>query len=238
MIARSLIWALLAVTAFLPVSARGQELPVVPFASPEDATGPGRIDAIFRTKSPRLLPMTPLDKSGLTASTQPTLYWYSPVSLDRDAIFRLHRDGGGLKPLLVFECRIPASIASGVHAIQLADHGLSLEENSLYVWHVTVPDTPTQNATLSSHLQVPGGQRLDRLRQELATTADPFAVYVRQGYWYDALASIVRLLDFAPRSTGYRNRYERLLRDVSLNEVAGSPTSLPPSRDSCEPATR
>jgi hypothetical protein len=160
------------------------------------------------------------DHTGLTTQSQPSLYWYTsrPVSGEVEVTII---DANGIDPLL--ETRLAAPEGAGIHAIDLASLGVTLETDVEYSWFVAVVTDPAQR---SNDVVASGTiMRIDGGRDVAARLAnsDPrqqARIYAEQGLWYDAVDSLSGLIDDNPRDAGLRADRDALLAQVGLPTAA------------------
>src|SRR2546430_4573718 len=79
------------------------------------------------------------DHSGLTASEQPSLYWYISAATALPVELTV-MDPGTTQPLL--EISVAAPIEAGIHRLRLSDHGVRLAPGVAYRWYVAVVPDP------------------------------------------------------------------------------------------------
>lgn len=158
--------------------------------------------------------------TGITATDQPSLYWYisnvTPYPVEVTVV-----DPQGADPLL--EKRIPPPGAPGVQRIRLADYGVRLASGVSYRWFVAVVLDPARR----SKDILAGGtiERIDpseELKSKIAQAAKtelPF-LYADGGLWYDALTAISELIEAAPQDPALRKERAAMLVQVGLPEIA------------------
>jgi hypothetical protein len=169
--------------------------------------------------APSLAALVPED-GGLTLEPQPVLYWYlsQPTNGRVDVTIV---DESSVAPLL--EATIQGPIGAGVHAIRLADHGVSLAPGVDYQWFVAlVPDAERRSNDVIAgggieRIESPAG-----LREKLESSPEVSRsnVLAAAGIWYDALDVLSRAVEAAPRDTGKRSSRAALFEQVGLTEVA------------------
>jgi hypothetical protein len=220
----------LAATGMLPPVSAAQELTEpVRFIRPAKPKPLGRIDSTVRGSNPiRLIAMTPKDEGAMTATAQPQLHWYISGRTDLSATFSL-RKHPNVAPNPIFECEVRGPIAAGVHEIRLRDLGITLDSNADYGWYVRLnePAGARPLTVITSYIVVPDLSSVGALGAGTPSPEARYKTYMQRGYWYDALAAIVGLLESVPLSTDYRNRYVELLKDGGLDDVAARVTTPP-----------
>ena len=159
------------------------------------------------------------DHTGLTASEQPSLYWF----ISRPTAFPVEIsivDPSATEPLL--EAQLPPPIEPGVHRIRLADRGVRLAPGVSYRWFVAiVPDPDRRSKDILAGGAIERADLPETLRGQLAEAdkAQIPSLYANAGYWYDALAAISERIDAAPTDAGLRAQRDALLTQVGLPEV-------------------
>jgi hypothetical protein len=162
------------------------------------------------------------DHMGLTASEQPTLYWFlsSPTTLPVEVTII---DPQGTSPL--YENRLTSPIAAGVHKLDLKQLGVRLAAGIPYRWSVAVvPDAKRRSRDILAAATIERVENPESLRDKLAQArADQAAtLYAEAGLWYDALNAITEQLDRAPDNTTFRQQRAALLAQVGLPTIDDS----------------
>jgi hypothetical protein len=162
-----------------------------------------------------LLALVPVDHVGLTAEAQPTLYWFLGEETGCRIDFVLN-DPQATRPLVERELRGPHG--AGIHALSLADFGVSLEPGRVYTWFVQiVPDPEARSKDTLS-----GGQVERVAPPSEGSEPSPVArarVLGREGLWYDALAALQQGVVAAPSGLAERGLQSRLLAAQGLGVV-------------------
>jgi hypothetical protein len=162
--------------------------------------------------------------TGYTTQEKPTIYWFvseqvnSPVELTITSNASLQE---AATPTL--EVTLQPPIAKGVHALRLADHGITLKPDVEYQWFVAVVRNPAQRANDT----IAGGtiKRVGdsaTVEQQLKQTSQAQwpAVYAEAGIWYDAIDQLSKGI---AADRGNRQLHEQraaLLEQVGLREAA------------------
>jgi len=152
------------------------------------------------------------ESTGLTSRAQPTLYWYSSKGLSAPLEFTLN-DEHSVKPLVELKVTAPHP---GIHALRL---NYTLKPEVEYQWSIAAVPDPNQRAsdTIASgtlkwvQLSAMLTDQLNRAsKREL-----PF-LYARQGFWYDAIATLSEQIDANPADQDLREQRAALLAQVKL----------------------
>ena len=162
--------------------------------------------------------------TGYTTQEKPTIYWFvseqvnSPVELTITSNASLQE---AATP--TFEITLQPPVAKGVHALRLADHGITLKPGVEYQWFVAVVRNPAQRAN-----DTIAGGTIKRVadtapvEQQLKQTSQAQwpAVYAQAGIWYDAIDQLSKSI---AADRGNRQLHEQratLLEQVGLREAA------------------
>jgi hypothetical protein len=163
-------------------------------------------------------------ETGYTTQEKPTIYWFvsqevnSPVELTLISSESLQ---AASTPLL--EITLQPPFARGIHALRLADHGITLRPGVEYQWFVAVVRNPAQR----SNDTIAGGtiKRVadsdavqSRLKQTLQ--AQWPAVYAEAGIWYDAIDQISQQISADASNRQLRGQRAALLEQVDLRTAA------------------
>jgi hypothetical protein len=169
--------------------------------------------------APLVLALAP-DHLGQTVNAQPNLYWY----LDRDSETRVDFtliDEESVSPLL--EITMAGPLHGGVHAVRLADHGISLEPGRWYEWSVAVVAGGRDAAEdrisrgFITRVPMPPGlpQQLEERGPEQAVN-----LLAESGLWYDAITTLSLAIDTDQPEPPLRQARAALLDQVGLEPVA------------------
>ena len=159
------------------------------------------------------------DHKALTATEQPSLYWY--ISGDTSLPVEIAvSDPNATEPLL--EKTIPGPVTRGVHHINLAEYGVKLAPNVAYRWSVTVvPDSNRRSRDILSSGVVERVAPPSELTVKVtgARKEQLPGIYAEAGLWYDALAAMSALVAGAPTDASLRQQRAALLAQVGLPEI-------------------
>lgn len=164
------------------------------------------------------------NETGFTTSNNPTVYWYVSEALNTPVELTLTTT----EPLKdaatpALEITLQPPIAKGVHAVRLADHGVSLKPGVEYQWFVAVVANPAQR---SSDIITGGAIKriadADALQTRLKRAPQALwaAVYADSGIWYDAIDQLSQEISARPDDARLRRQRAALLEQVGLREAA------------------
>jgi len=168
-----------------------------------------------------LLALVPEDHVGLTASAQPTLYWFVGEATDCRVDFVLN-DPRATTPRV--ERQLEGTHAAGIHALDLAEMGISLDPGVVYTWFVAfVTDRDARSKDVLSGGQI---QRVDT--PDAAAGGSPAIARAQalgqRGLWYDALAALQQAIVATPAAAAeQRVAASRLLDSQGLAAAAAGP---------------
>jgi len=207
-----------------PAPQRERDVPVYRPPKPTRGSFPRNLTgAATRSRgtpeAPLVVALAP-DHLGLTVNAQPNLYWY----LEKDSSIRVDFtliDEQSVNPLL--EITVAGPLRGGVHAVRLADHGLSLEPGRWYEWSVAVitggrdPSEDRISRGFITRTPVPAG-----LTKELEArgAGDAVSVFAESGLWYDAITALSVGIETQPEKKSLRRERAALLDQVGLAPVA------------------
>lgn len=168
---------------------------------------------------PYLAVLTP-NHTGLTASGQPSLFWYiSEPAKVRVEVTLI--DEASIEPLL--EIAMDESDKQGVRSIRLSDHGIDLKPNVEYQWFVSiVPDEGQRSRDISATGMIARVEASPSLKEKLskAEGLEKASIYAQEGLWYDALASLSELIEANPDDKALLEERISMLEQVGLQAVA------------------
>ena len=161
------------------------------------------------------------DHTGLTTQAQPTVYWYARTPAAARFEFALI-DNESNEPLL--EVEEDSDRVAGFRHLNLGDYGITLQPGVSYQWSVALV---SGEASRSSDLLSSG--IIERIEPEEALLSrienvagiDLVGVYAREGFWYDALDNISRLIEQTSANQNLVAIRDSLLAQVGLPAVTG-----------------
>jgi hypothetical protein len=160
------------------------------------------------------------DHTGMASKPQPSLCWYisRPTDIRMEIVLD---DGKSTKPVL--ETKLTKPDKGGVYCSTLSEYGIALKSAIEYQWFVTIIPDPDQR----SKDIVTGGSVMFKepnrdLTQRLPALKDLDLVraYAENGYWYDAIETVMRLLKERPDDSGLLKIRSQLLEQVGLSRLA------------------
>lgn len=191
------------------------------YAPPEDAIDLAPLGGLRNAGSglPVLEALAPTHVAR-TLSSSPTLYWYLSEKVDRAVELAL-ADRVSVDPIL--EVTLEPPISAGIHALNLAEHGIALDAGQEYRWFVSLTsDEPTPSEDLVARgalIRVPQSRELAEAL-EAAPIGERGRIYAEHGLWYDALDFISRSIERAPEDAHLRELRADLLERGRLSEAA------------------
>lgn len=169
----------------------------------------------------QLMPLIPSDAFGLSATSQPTFFWYVPATAASVAEFTLTDEAK--QEVYSTKLRLPGK--PGVVSFKLpAQAGLKAGKN--YLWQFSLIcdlENPSANPYVEGTVQPiqPPAELVHQIRQ--AQPQDRFAIYANSGIWYDALSDLASQRCVRPRDMVLQARWSNLLKSVALNEFSQEP---------------
>jgi hypothetical protein len=187
-----------------------------------DDFGAARLHTVVRGRAAKLPIVRVLAPPhvGATASASPTLYWFLSDSSSAPVEIVLI-DDTSIEPLI--EVRLDPPIAAGLHALDLALQGVSLQPSVSYRWLVAlVPDEANRESDqvaaagirwtppdADTERRLDEGPALERAHRQ-----------AQLGYWYDAFATVEAWRTAEPASRRLVEYEAALLEQVDLPELA------------------
>jgi hypothetical protein len=159
------------------------------------------------------------DQTGLTTQSQPVLYWYASKPINTLIELTLISDAAE-SPVLSKNFTVTPG---GVQAIDLGSHGVTLAPDTEYEWFVSVVTNVNQRSK-----DMASGGTIRRVAPDPAVAARVAAatermvprIYAEAGLWYDAIASLSKLIERNPSDTELRNLRASLLEQIGLPAAA------------------
>ena len=158
--------------------------------------------------------------TGLTSQPQPVLYWYLSKAATTRFEFVLISDEG-YEPLV--ESELKSIDQAGIHRIQLADYGITLQPDISYQWSVVVvTDAEHRSSDIISSGEIERVKPPAGIMTRVANShgEDRVSYYASTGLWYDALQSLDDLIMANPGNERLLKARASLLEQVGLGDVA------------------
>lgn len=166
-----------------------------------------------------LTALSPGSHLGLTQSDRPNLFIYLPKTTAQTAeisLFDEQMNG-------IYQVSVPVPQQGGLVSIPLPDNAPNLAQNKPYYWTFAL----VCNESDRTQDWVVGGwiERVepnDTLQQQLAnlTPIDRASLYAKQGFWYDALTTLVELQKTQPDHPALAASWAELMQSVGLDAIA------------------
>jgi len=172
-----------------------------------------------------LVALVPNNNQGLTASENPTLFFYvSQTPKPQMAEFVLMDENE--QP--VYETQFTTEGNSGLIGVNLAARKLKqpLEIGKVYRWYFAIVPDKSDRRT---DIYVTGWIQKTQVNQQLdsqlknATPLDRVALYKANNFWYDAIATLVELRKSRTLNPDVENKWAALLQSVNLDTIAQEP---------------
>lgn len=172
-----------------------------------------------------LTALIPEKTHGRTVSEHPTfLVYVPPLSEAKNMQFTLLEFANDGSYEEVYVQKFQTSWTGGVMRVSLPNYGPSLDVGKHYYWDFSISCNPKDS---SGDVLVSGWiERIPEsvtLQGDLASTreSDRPALYVREGLWYDAAASLASLRMSEPENLSLVAKWRGLLASVNLSQIAG-----------------
>jgi hypothetical protein len=172
-------------------------------------------------KVPSVYVLAP-NHTGLTASAQPSLFWYQTGPASTRLELTLIEPG---KPKPILRAAIDKAGAAGIHRLSLRSQNVNLEPGKLYKWSVAlIPDPANRSQEVIALGTIERTPPSTELASELANAQglERAALCASKGLWYDALEAVTNQIDATPNDKSVRLQRARLLDDAGLKEAAAS----------------
>jgi hypothetical protein len=132
----------------------------------------------------------------------------------------------------IYQVSIPVPKA-GLVSIPLPDAVPVLAKDKPYYWTVALacnPSDRTEDLVVGGWIE--RAEPNDNLKQQLASVAaiEKVSLYAKQGFWYDAVTTLVELQHTEPNNLKLTTTWAELLKSVGLDAIASKPLALAVSR--------
>ena len=173
---------------------------------------------IFYNKIPEhIISITP-EHVGLTSKEQTILLWYISDSWPDKIEFSLN-EFGTLNPEPILELQIDNIEKEGIYAINLKDYNikLKLELEYEFFFAIVLDETERTADILTSgtiKFIKPSKRLIDRLQK--IESEKHYYIYADEGYWYDALESLSKLIIDHPDNPLFKKQRSYLIEQINL----------------------
>jgi hypothetical protein len=198
------------------------------FETENTRNAPGRrVGAATRGSCPSgLKPLTaiiPESKIGRTASPYPSIFLYVPSTPEKTKMeFELWDENESL----IYRQEFLGNGQDGIYRIDIPTYVNPLQEGRSYLWSFSLICSETDLAASS----VVGGwinriESSELIQRQIQTVSpsDRPEQYANELLWYDLMASLADLRQSDPNNPTFENRWENLLNEVGLNDLATEP---------------
>ena len=175
-----------------------------------------------------LTALSPGRRLGLTQADRPNFLVYIPQTTAQTAEFSLFDE----QMNGIYQVSIPVPKA-GLVSIPLPDAVPVLAKDKPYYWTVALacnPSDRTEDLVVGGWIE--RAEPNDNLKQQLASVAaiEKVSLYAKQGFWYDAVTTLVELQHTEPNNLKLTTTWAELLKSVGLDAIASKPLALAVSR--------
>jgi Domain of Unknown Function (DUF928) len=176
--------------------------------------GSGTRGACLQTKG-SVVAMMPTTNSGTTISETPTFSWSIPVTQPTTAYFVLIDD----RQREVYSTEVAIAGQPSILSLTVPK---SLSVGKAYRWKFGITcdiDDPSSNMVTEGWID--RIELTDDLRQQLkGTPAEQAAVYAKEGIWFDAASTLLKLRQEQPQNAAIAEQWKQLLESVQLGQFA------------------
>ncbi|KOR33433.1 hypothetical protein TI05_01085 [Achromatium sp. WMS3] len=157
----------------------------------------------------------------LTSNNQPRLYWYLQPKHCYLQVFQI-KLAQSSEPLL--KLQLPILSNGGIQFIDLAKYGIILQPNKIYHWQIALVEKlkpVSQYKTLQPIISQ--GKIQFVANNSIFNNAKPDErpyLAASQGFWYDALDGVSRLVNQDDRKSYWHTQRAMLLEQVQLEDAA------------------
>ena len=208
----------------------GQEIGVGwnAFGTEDDENSPGRrVGGSSRGACPigktPLTAIVPESELGRTVSEYPTLFLYVPSTPEKTKMEFELRDKN---ENVIYKQEFLGTGRDGIYRIDIPNYVTPLAEGENYVWSFSLICSTTDFAGI--HYvggwinRIENSQFVNGQIQRVDPSDRP-TQYTQNLLWYDLMASLADLHQSDPNNTAFQSRWEELLMEVGLEDLADKP---------------
>ena len=168
-----------------------------------------------------LTALSPGRHLGLTASARPKFLVYVPKTSAQTmelSLFDEQMNG-------VYQMNVPVANRTGLVNIELPENAPSLVKDKPYYWTVALvcnKNERTEDIVVGGWIE--RSELNDNLKQQLAKVGavERASLYAKQGFWYDAVNTLVELQQKEPQNVAIAASWTELLKSVGLDAIAAT----------------
>jgi hypothetical protein len=169
------------------------------------------------TKTSSLTALVPGRHLGLTQTERPNFLVYMPQTTAQTVEFSLFDE----QMNGIYQMSVPVSKA-GLVSIRLPDTAPPLAKDKPYYWTVALacnPSDRTEDLVVGGWIE--RAEASATLKQQLAnvTPIEQASLYAKQGFWYDALNTLVELQRTQPNNPAAATAWAQLMKSVGLDAI-------------------
>lgn len=198
------------------------------FDTGDDGSSPGRrVGGATRGSCPignkPLTAIVPESELGRTVSEYPTIFLYVPSTPEKTKMEFELRDRSDN---LIYKQQFLSTGRDGIYRIDIPSYVSPLEEGQNYLWSFSLICSDTDLAGI--HYvggwinRIENSRFVQRQIQQIDPSDRP-AEYTQELLWYDLMASLADLRQSDPNNPNFQNRWEELLMEVGLRDLADEP---------------
>ncbi len=163
----------------------------------------------IRSSIPPVVVLAPED-GGRTVSENPTFYWYLSSNSPYKTIFQI-KDGTSGETVLKVDGE---SIKKGLYKFTLP--ATTLKSGKVYTWQLSFNKKGSSSgfSTINQVLLVNAEPEMRKAMSAANTELEKAKVYSNYGYWYDALDSYNKWLEFKPSDTAALQERNSIVSEV------------------------
>ena len=181
-------------------------------------------NCLANVSNSNLTALIPNKNSGIKASASTTLFFYVPeVSQQKTIEFVLRNE----QDELIYETFLTTT-GKGIMSVKIPAviNSNQLETNQNYHWYLSMicnPQERSRDVVVEGWLHQEEIDRAVKQKLQFATSVEKAELYSEQGFWYDAIATLVQEQDFNAKQSVVRKKWTELLGTVGLEDLASEP---------------
>jgi hypothetical protein len=169
--------------------------------------------------TPPLMALVPTANRGLTQAEHPTFFVHLPATSARQAVLSIREEGTHTPYSQTF---FPITGTPGIISLKPSENSPPLEVGKTYQWAVVLVcgerPNPNDPAIVSWVRRVALSQTKSQ-----GTALQQAAWYGKQGYWYDALASLAEARRTQSDNKSLKENWTAFLKSAGLDAIATEP---------------
>lgn len=170
-----------------------------------------------------LTAIVPESELGRTVSAYPTIFLYVPSTPGK---IKMEFELKDKNDNLIYRQEFLSAGQDGIYRIDIPSYVTPLAEGESYLWSFSLICSDTDfagNPFVGGWINRVENSQLIQRQIQAVNPSDRPTEYTKELLWYDLMASLADLRQSDPNNPTFQNRWEELLMEVGLSDLANEP---------------